>query len=59
VTFKFIVAVTTMSNSSSYLPPAVVNRLTREVRDLLKSPFPVEVDPESGLPTNLQQLTVR
>jgi len=44
---------------SAYLPPAVTNRLTREVRDLLKSPFPVEVDPDSGLPPNLQQLTVR
>jgi len=47
-----------MSSNSSYIPPSVASRLTREVRDLLKSPFPVEVDPDSGLPANLQQLTV-
>jgi len=49
------------TTTNSYLPPAVASRLTREVRDLLKSPqqFPLEVDPESGLPPNLQQLTVR
>lgn len=58
VNFEVIPPFHTMSSSSSFLPPAVVNRLSREVRDLLKSPFPVQVDTDSGLPSNLQQLTV-
>lgn len=50
------------SSTSENLPPRTLARLSREVRNLQKSPpegIRLVVDEETGLPTNLGELMVR
>jgi hypothetical protein len=52
----------TLTNSTDALPPRVLARVAREIRDLMKSPpdgIKLIVDRETGLPSNLSEIMVR
>lgn len=49
------------SSSIENLPPRILSRVAREVRDLIKSPpegVTLVLDNETGLPSNLGELVV-